>query len=117
MAVHMANDCALEESDDVMECDTSAFEGVLCDSSLIGISDPEMHVVVFLAGYICKKLRSRFPTKPVLIVKVLELFPKVELLGDDREKSFNLDWCAPTRNSCQYPKQRRQICWSCVTKV
>src|SRR6218665_923363 len=61
-----ANDCALEESDDLMECDTSAFEGVLCDSSLIGISDPEMHVVVFLAGYICKKLRSRFPTKPVL---------------------------------------------------
>src|SRR6218665_1349082 len=53
--VKFANDCALEESDDVMECDTSAFEGVLCDSNLIGISDPEMHVVVFLAGYIEKK--------------------------------------------------------------
>jgi len=53
-----ANDCALEESDNVMERDTSAFEGVLCDSSLISISDPEMHVVVFLAGYNGKKLRS-----------------------------------------------------------
>ena len=42
-----------------MECDISAFEGVLFDCSLISCSDSEMHVVVFfLAGYIGKKMKK-----------------------------------------------------------
>ena len=31
-----------EKSDDVMECEISAFEGVLFDCSLISVSKPEM---------------------------------------------------------------------------
>jgi len=40
----------------MIECDISAFEGVLCDCSLISVSDHEMHVV-FLAGYNGTKIK------------------------------------------------------------